>query len=263
MRAIGGHKDCIGIFAQGSDFLTCWKGEAEKNPKRLFEQALKLHKESKKRVYILIDEVDSVMHNPEGHNDINLTLEFQILMDGVVSYPGISVWGATNHPDRIPMAMIRRFNKVEVVGELDSECRIKLLKHFLSYLPQKDFKDESWNNASSKLVGATGDVIRQVCDHIWRKKMHAFVSKNKEGATEIMDFLVEKEGGFDLSTFDDKMSNNFKNKLEKYVNVTPSDVNDAINAHLRNMAVQSEIETAVTTYKAAKQFLHSIDADLA
>src|SRR5690606_18040792 len=153
--------------------------------------------------------------------------------------------------------------KVEVVGELDSECRIKLLKHFLSYLPQKDFKDESWNNASSKLVGATGDVIRQVCDHIWRKKMHAFVSKNKEGATEIMDFLVEKEGGFDLSTFDDKMSNNFKNKLEKYVNVTPSDVNDAINAHLRNMAVQSEIETAVTTYKAAKQFLHSIDADLA
>ena len=260
MRAIGGHKDCIGIFAQGSDFLTCWKGEAEKNPKRLFEQALKLHKESKKRVYILIDEIDSVMHKPEGHNDINLTLEFQILMDGVVSYPGISVWGATNNPERMPMAMIRRFNKVEIVGELDSDNRISLLKHFLSFLPQKDFSTESWETASDRLQGATGDVIRQVCDHIWRNKMYDFVEKNKKGATEIMDFLVEKEGGFDVDSFGDKESHNFKNKLQKYVNVTPSDVTKAISVHLKNMAVQSEIETAVTTYAAAKKFLRAIES---
>lgn len=260
MRAIGGHKDCIGIFAQGSDFLTCWKGEAEKNPKRLFEQALQLHKESKKRVYILIDEIDAVMHKPEGHNDVNLTLEFQILMDGIVSYPGISVWGATNNPERMPMAMIRRFNKVEIVGELDSSDRVSLLKLFLGHMPMKDFKEEAWNEVSESLNGATGDVIRQVCDHIWRTKIHSFIKTNKDGAVKVMDHLVENdEGGFDISKFNDKKRQSFKNELQKYLNVTPSDVKESVNIHLRNMAVKSEIETAVNTYTAAKQFLRTLD----
>lgn len=70
------------------------------------------------------------MHHHQGYNDINLTLEFQILMDGIVDYPGISLWGATNNPEKIPMPMIRRFNLVEIVGELQSEDRIKLLQMF-------------------------------------------------------------------------------------------------------------------------------------
>lgn len=60
-------------------------------------------------------------------------------MDGIVDYPGISLWGATNNPEKIPMPMIRRFNLVEIVGELQSEDRIKLLQMFLSYLPQNNF----------------------------------------------------------------------------------------------------------------------------
>lgn len=260
MRAIGGHKDCIGIFAQGSDFLTCWKGEAEKNPKRLFEQALNLHNESKKRVYILIDECDAVIHKPEGHNDINLTLEFQILMDGVVSYPGISVWGATNNPERIPMAMIRRFNFVEIVGELDSDQRIKLLKQFLNYIPQTGFSEDNWRKASDALEGATGDVIRQVCDHIWRKKMKSFISANKDGAIKAMDKLLElTNGSFDVSKLDQKVRHNFKNELVRYVAVHPTDLQQSIDIHLKNIAIRSEIETAVDTYSKAKTFLKKIE----
>lgn len=260
MRAIGGHKDCIGIFAQGSDFLTCWKGEAEKNPKRLFEQALTLHNESKKRVYILIDECDAVIHKPEGHNDINLTLEFQILMDGVVSYPGISVWGATNNPERLPMAMIRRFNFVEIVGELNSDHRIKLLKQFLSYIPQSGFSEDHWQKASDALEGATGDVIRQICDHIWRKKMGTFISSNKNGAVKVMDKLLElTNGAFDVSKLDQKIRNNFKNELNRYVSIEPGDLQKSIDIHLKNMAIRSEIETAVDTYGRAKAFLKKIE----
>ncbi|KKL63612.1 hypothetical protein LCGC14_2173340, partial [marine sediment metagenome] len=37
MRGIGADEESIAIFAQGSDFLTCWMGEADKNPKRLFQ----------------------------------------------------------------------------------------------------------------------------------------------------------------------------------------------------------------------------------
>src|SRR5690606_21942832 len=117
-----------------------------------------------------------------GHNDINLTLEFQILMDGIVDYPGISLWGATNNPEKIPMPMIRRFNLVEIVGELQSEDRIELLQMFLSYLPQNNFDKKEWDRASERLEGATGDVLRKICDHIWRSKMNHFVQNYPDAA---------------------------------------------------------------------------------
>lgn len=263
MRAIGGHKDCIGIFAQGSDFLTCWKGEADKNPKRLFEQALTLHKESKKRVYILIDEVDSVMHHPEGMNDTNLTLEFQILMDGIVSYPGISVWGATNNPERIPMAMIRRFNRVEIVGELSENDRIHLLKQFLDYMPHEDFTDTEWKEHSEALVGATGDVIRQVCDHIWRTKIYSFINANEENADRVMKNMVGKmPNGFSVQHLDEDKRTDFKKDLhENGLCIKPKDVKESISIHLKNIAVRSEIDTAVQTYATAKAFLKQLEPD--
>lgn len=259
MRSIGTNKDCIAIFAQGSDFLTCWKGEADKNPKRLFQQALKLHKESKKRVYILIDEVDSVMHHPQGHNDINLTLEFQILMDGIVDYPGISLWGATNNPEKIPMPMIRRFNLVEIVGELQSEDRVKLLQMFLSYLPQNNFDKKDWDRASERLEGATGDVLRKICDHIWRSKMNHFVQNYPDAAENILKNFLEIDGAFDINNFDDDKRSNLKNALKQYVSVTPDDLNESISTHMNNMAVRSEIQTAVKTYETARQLLTALN----
>lgn len=262
LRAVASDKKSIGVFAQGSDFLTCWKGEAEKNPKRLFQAGLRIQKESKKHVHFLIDEIDSVLRKQEyiQHGETNLSLEFQILMDGIVHYPNLSVWGATNSPEKIPMPMIRRFSKVLIVGELSQEDRVKLLKQFLAgYMPIRDFSDEVWNDCAKRLEGATGDVVRKIVDHVWRTKMSWFVQHNPQAALEMAEFLNQDEK-FQLSSFDDKKRFSFKQRLGKFVYVTPDDLDQSIRIHLRNIAIRSEIDTAKEVYMNAKRFLNQVNA---
>jgi AAA+ superfamily predicted ATPase len=261
LRAVGGDRGSIAIFAQGSDFNTCWKGEAEKNPKRLFEQAVKLQKEARRHVHICIDEIDSILNNDKEYGSTNLNLEFQILMDGVVQYPSLSVWGATNNIERIPMPMIRRFNKVLIVGELSQADRVKLLKMFLDYLPLGDVNDGHFDGWAKRLDGATGDVLRKIADVVWRKKMTEFVKDNKVAAQTVQGFLNAKNK-FRVSEFKPAERQEFKRLLGQHMRVTPDDVDESVRANLRNVGVMSEITTAKETYSNAKRFLAHLASTL-
>lgn len=261
LRAVGSDKNSLGIFAQGSDFMTCWRGEAEKNPKRLFEAGVKLQKESKKHVHFLIDEIDSVLNADRDFGALNLTLEFQILMDGVVQYPNLSVWGTTNKPERIPMPMIRRFSKVLIVGELDQQDRVKLLQHYLgTFLPIAGFTSEAWEDSAKKLEGATGDVIRKIIDHIWREVMTKFVLKHEDEAEIIRSWLNEGEK-FQVGAFDRAKREELKTRLGRHFNIGPTQLQKAIDLHLQNIAIHNEIQTAVSTYKKAHAFLTAIKSN--
>jgi hypothetical protein len=253
LKAACTQKDSIAIFAQGSDFVTCWLGEASKNPKRLFEHAVKIQKESNKHVHILIDEIDSVLNDEHEKGQINLSLEFQTIMDGVVSYPNLSVWGTTNHPDRIPLPMLRRFNLCLEVGELFQEDRVKLLKHYISFMPN-DISSSDLEGPAQRLDGATGDIIRKIADHIWREKMTNFVSNNKKEAKELTD-LLGKESEFKLSDYTEKDRFNFNQRLSKYVKVSIKDIEKSIDMHLNNLIIRAQIETAKNTYKETKELL--------
>jgi len=193
LRAVASDRKSIGIFAQASDFLTCWKGEAEKNPKRLFEAGFKIQKESGKQVFFLIDEIDTILNGDRGQaafGGFNLATEFQVLMDGITTYPYLALWGATNAPERIPMPLIRRFAKVVIVGELDQEARVKLLQQFMSYLPLAGFTNGgAWEKAAQRLEGAVGDIIRKVVDLLWREKMTQFVELHPEEAENLVSHL--------------------------------------------------------------------------
>lgn len=254
MKSIGSQKDSVSIFAQSSDFKTAWAHESNKNPKRLFEAGLKLTKESGKRCHFLIDEIDEILNDDMTLNNDNLTKEFQILMDGVVSYPNLSIWGATNNPERIPTAMLRRFNSVHIVGELNSEHRIQLLKKYIGHMPTENFTDKKLEEWSSKLEGAVGDTIRKVCDNVWRKKMNNFVSKHEEDANDVLKWLQEK-GEFDIEKLDRK---EFKKVLGSKMLVRSIDIDNSIEECLANVAINQEIQTAVETYKRAKEFLNKL-----
>lgn len=267
LRGIGSHRGSLGIYAVGSDFLTCWAGEAQKNPKRLFEAAVKLEKESRKRVHILIDEIDSVLNDDDrqGPSKLNLRLEFQILMDGVVHYPRITLWGATNNIERIPMPMIRRFSKIAIVGELDQTDRVRTLRHYASPLPQADYPDAAWEDQAKKLEGATGDVIRKVVDHVWREKMSAFVDNNPHEAEALVRWLNVGDK-FSIDTFggSGEVARNrraeFKTLLGHHVTLTPVDVDRSIEIALDNVGIHNEIQTAVATYEGARRFLAQVRA---
>ncbi len=262
LRAVGGDKKSIGVFATGSDFLTCWKGEAEKNPKRLFEQCLELQRESKKHVHILIDEIDTILNKESGREAFgatNLVTEFQNLMDGVVHYPHISVWGATNNPERLPMPILRRFSKVWIVGELSADDRVTLLKHFTSFMPvHEEFSDAEWKKASEALEGATGDVIRKIVDYIWREKMGHFVANHVELAGKALDLLNKDGVKFTVHDFDGKRRKALHEVIRPHVVITPEDVHRSVDLHLGNVAIHHEIRTAKQTYERSKSFLASI-----
>jgi len=119
---------------------------------------------------------------------------------------------------------------------------------FLSYLPQNNFDKKDWDRASERLEGATGDVLRKICDHIWRSKMNHFVQNYPDAAENILKNFLEIDGAFDINNFDDDKRSNLKNALKQYVSVTPDDLNEPISTHMNNMAVRSEIQTAVKTY---------------
>lgn len=261
MRAISSNRKTITIFAQGSDFMTCWAGEAQKNPKRLFEEAVKLQKESGKHVYLCIDEIDQVLKKagPASGSYFDLTREFQILMDGLISYAGISVWGATNYPGEIPTPMIRRFSKVLIVGELDLDARIKLLKHYASFMPIKGFDDVEgyslWKKLAEKLEGATGDVIRKVIDPIWRAKMRSFTDTHPNKAQELINWLNKNEK-FDIKKFGARKIE-FHQLVKDYVAIEPCDIEQSIDRALDNVAIAEEIRVAKDTYANAKKMFSS------
>lgn len=263
LRAVASDRRSVGIFAQASDFLTCWKGEAEKNPKRLFEGGLKIQKESKKQVFFLIDEIDTILNGDSGQlafGGINLSTEFQVLMDGIMSYPNLALWGATNHLERIPMPLIRRFSKVIIVGELSQEDRIALLKQFLAFLPcSPELTDEVFEGAAQALRGAVGDIIRKVVDHIWREKMSHFVSKYPDLAEIVLALLNSDGQKFHPSKFTEEKRQKMFAIMSSYVQVTPEDLLRSIEKHITNIAIQNEIRTAVSVYENARQFLAALN----
>lgn len=257
LKSVGCDDDSIAVFAQGSDFLTCWKGEAEKNPKRLFEAGVKLQKESSRHVHFLIDEIDSVLNNDRHPGETNLSLEFQILMDGVVQYNGLSLWGATNFPERIPTALLRRFHKVLLVGELEKSDIVELLKHYVGFMPTRSFSTEDWETAAERLNGATGDIVRKVADNIWRQKMSQFTQQHETQANDLVKWL-NRNDKFDIHRFSKEDRDELKRKLSNHVFVEPYDVNKQIDLMLKDPAILTEVATAVNTYNNARSLLKQL-----
>ena len=263
LRAVASDRQSIGIFAQASDFLTCWKGEAEKNPKRLFESGIRIQRDSGKQVFFLIDEIDTILNDDRGQSAFggtNLATEFQVLMDGITTYPHLALWGATNHPERIPMPLVRRFARVVVVGELEQADRVKLLKQFVGFLPVSPaFQDQAWEDSALLLDGAVGDIIRKVADQVWREKMSGFVTDNPDEAERLIKHL-NRDGKFQVAHFNERERHQFQQELRPYVEVNPGDVNRAIESHLSNIAIQQEIETCKQTYAMARRFVEGANA---
>lgn len=98
----------------GSDILSKWYGESEKNLRELFEKA-----KSSTPSVIFIDEIDALMPQRDTSHEVTVRIVSLLLqeMDGIRSSKGMIIMGATNRLNHIDPAFLRpgRFDlKLEI-----------------------------------------------------------------------------------------------------------------------------------------------------
>jgi SpoVK/Ycf46/Vps4 family AAA+-type ATPase len=185
----------------------------------------------------------------------NLVTEFLQLLDGIVEYPLISLWGATNHPHKMSARVMRRFQKVALVGELSQDNIVHLLKHFLSHLPTNITYGE-YVTLAQELRGCVGDVIRKISDSIWREKMTGFVSRYPEKAESLIKDILNVDGEkFDIMSLSPQRKENLVMRLSEHFSISAKDVELAIREHLSSPAIQFEIEEARRVYASGREMI--------
>ncbi|NWW53701.1 SPAST protein, partial [Pedionomus torquatus] len=131
-KAVAAESNATFFNISAASLTSKYVGEGEKLVRALFAVARELQPS-----IIFIDEVDSLLcERREGEHDASrrLKTEFLIEFDGVQSSgeDRILVMGATNRPQELDDAVLRRFTKQVYVSLPNEETRLILLKNLLS-----------------------------------------------------------------------------------------------------------------------------------
>ncbi|CAG5135741.1 unnamed protein product [Candidula unifasciata] len=131
-KAVANESKSVFFNISASSLTSKWVGEGEKLVRTLFVAARQLQPS-----IIFIDEIDSLLcERREGEHDASrrLKTEFLVQFDGVCSSAEdrILVMGATNRPQELDDAVLRRFPKRVYVTMPDVQTRKLMLSHLLS-----------------------------------------------------------------------------------------------------------------------------------
>lgn len=143
-KAVASESEATFFNVTAASLTSKWVGEAEKLVRTLFMVAV-----SRQPSVIFIDEIDSIMSTRttnENEASRRLKSEFLIQFDGVTSNPDdiVIVIGATNKPQELDDAVLRRLVKRIYVPLPNENVRKLLLKHKLKgqafSLPSRDLE---------------------------------------------------------------------------------------------------------------------------
>ncbi|KAM9317451.1 spastin [Gastrophryne carolinensis] len=131
-KAVAAESNATFFNISAASLTSKYVGEGEKLVRALFSVARELQPS-----IIFIDEVDSLLcERREGEHDASrrLKTEFLIEFDGVQSAGDdrVLVMGATNRPQELDEAVLRRFTKRVYVSLPNEETRLLLLQNLLS-----------------------------------------------------------------------------------------------------------------------------------
>ena len=149
--------DATFFSISASSITSKFVGEAERIMRTLFNMA-----RQRAPSIIFIDEIDSLLRARGGSNEAEssrrIKTEFLIQFDGVKTEEAkdktITVIGATNLPDQLDDAVLRRFPKRIMVPNPDAEARYSLIRLLMSKqrheLTEKGFRElaDKTNNYS-------------------------------------------------------------------------------------------------------------------
>ena len=146
---------------KGSDIVSKWVGDSEKNINSLFEEANK-----QDRAIIFIDEMDSLIgrRGLDTHNDKRVN-EFLQQIDGFAGRnPNLLLLGATNRPWDIDSAAMRsgRFSQKIYLPLPDAPAREFMIKKYLKDVPIA--KDFDFDKVVRQTQFYSGAAIEELCD---------------------------------------------------------------------------------------------------
>ncbi|XP_070180841.1 spastin-like isoform X2 [Littorina saxatilis] len=131
-KAVANESNSVFFNISASSLTSKWVGEGEKLVRTLFVAARQLQP-----AIVFIDEIDSLLsERREGENEASrrLKTEFLVQFDGVSSSPEdrILIMGATNRPQELDDAVLRRFPKRVYVTIPDHGTRMAMLNYLLT-----------------------------------------------------------------------------------------------------------------------------------
>lgn len=176
-KAIANEVGATFYAIKGSDIVSKWVGESEKNISSLFETARK-----DKLAIIFIDEMDSLFgqRGNDPHNDKRVN-EFLQQIDGFVGRnPNLLLLGATNRPWDVDGAAVRsgRFSEKIYVPLPDAAARKYLLKKQLSGIPIES--DVDFDVITKLTEGYSGADIDEICDRAKDVPLNNFIKTDVE-----------------------------------------------------------------------------------
>lgn len=150
-KAVAKEIDADFYLVKGSNILSKWVGESQKNVHRLFEEVRK-----SKRAVVFLDEIDGMLSARGGSSSVRdgVVSEFLQEMEGL-STPNESVLfiGATNLPSELDQAVISRFGAMFYVPLPDYAARLALLQKGFSRFPYGVEPDVSLEQLAQRLEG--------------------------------------------------------------------------------------------------------------
>lgn len=173
--AVANEVDGIFIYADASNIMSKWLGEAEKNVAKLFKFARARSMEGKP-VIIFIDEIDALLgrFSSEVGGEARVRNQFLKEMDGLQDKDSkyhVYVIGATNKPWLLDDGFVRRFNKRIYIPLPNEEARLEMLKIYTKNLkldPSVDLvelakRTEGYSGSDIKdlIVEAHNRVVRE------------------------------------------------------------------------------------------------------
>ncbi|XP_062227928.1 uncharacterized protein LOC133926156 isoform X2 [Phragmites australis] len=162
-KAVASESEATFFNVSASSLTSKWVGEAEKLVRTLFMVAI-----DRQPSVIFMDEIDSIMSTRlANENDASRRLksEFLIQFDGVSSNPDdlVIVIGATNKPQELDDAVLRRLVKRIYVSLPDHNVRRLLLKNQLKGQAFK-LSGHDFERLALETEGYSGSDLRALCE---------------------------------------------------------------------------------------------------
>lgn len=162
-RAVASESEATFFSVSASSLTSKWVGEGEKLVRTLFGVAI-----SRQPSVIFIDEIDSIMStrtSNENEASRRLKSEFLVQFDGVTTTSDdlVIVIGATNKPQELDDAVLRRLVKRIYIPLPDANVRRQLLKNKLKG-QQFSLPDRDLERLVVKTGGYSGSDLQALCE---------------------------------------------------------------------------------------------------